>query len=229
MSLLELAGQQIAHWSVIRRAERRGHHAFWVCECRACGHRAIIASQTLRRETPRCAACVKAPVSPPPRSTTEGAPRYSFRKPRNTNTSAGKLHRADVNDVRRWATRDGYGMSVAAQARYLQATRFPLLHTMTLEDILQNRSFYDPAYDRETPHPDWGAVPTALLLLLVLRRMYTLVDSPAVEVGRDDQLLAAQREQRVLDGALVEAGRLGQRAGGADLGLPQGVQDAASA
>lgn len=139
----------------------------------------------------------------PPRSSTHGAPKYSFGKTQNGRVRGGKIHRADVREMRRWAVREGFGMSAAAQARALQL-RYPGLSTRTIEQILGNASWYDPTYDREQPHPEWAEIPTALALLLILRQMYTPVRS-SLEVDVLQEPGLPQGAEAVLDGPAVEA------------------------
>ena len=103
------------------------------------------------------------------------APAYSFGSRRQFGQRrAAKIHVLDVGEIRRWAQRDGFGLSLPVQCAAMQV-RYPGLSRRAIEDILTNRSWRDPAYDRETPDAEWGQLPTALVLLMMLRRMDTLV------------------------------------------------------
>lgn len=144
----------------------------------------------------------------------------TIRKPR-----ASKLCAQDVTDIRRWASREGYGLSLVEQARALHAKWYPTLSVYTLTDILANRSWHDPAYDRLTPHPDFGVVSPALVLLLLFRRVMSAqvnASKSPLEVHVDDDVRLAQGADRVLDGAPIEPGLLGQALDGADIRPTQG-------
>jgi hypothetical protein len=86
---------------------------------------------------------------------------------RNAHRNAGKLHREHVREIRRWAQREGWGLSVPEQARQLQRW-YPGVTQRALENVLINESWYDPTYDRERPDPVWWAVTPVLCLLLIL-------------------------------------------------------------
>lgn len=147
------------------------------------------------------------------------APRYSFGKPANGRRNAAKIHIDEVREIRRWAVREGWGMTVEAQAR-VQQLRYPLLSRRALENILDNSTWYDPTYDRHTPDPEWLQLPTAWVLILLIRQMYTLVQSSLHIEDREEPRLS-QRGDAVLDGAAIEAGGIGQHLRGGDLGLLQ--------
>lgn len=113
---------------------------------------------------------------PKPLSSTHGAPKYSFQKPQNGRVRTSKIHGDDVREFRRWVVREGYGLTVSEQAREMMR-RYPGLGYSTATEIIGNRTWIDPSYDREQPHAEWGEIPTALLLLLMLRQMYSPVHS----------------------------------------------------
>lgn len=162
-----------------------------------------------------------------PLSQTAGrAPAYSFGKPRGGRRS-GKIHKADVQEIRRWAVREGFGMSCAAQARAMQR-RYPGLAFRTLEQILSNTSWHDPTYDRQTPHVEWLTLHPALLLLLLIRQMHAPVNSP-LEVNIVEEPGLAQRTEGVLDGAAIEPAGLGEGLRGAHVLRAQDAEHAACA
>ena len=61
VQLVDLAGQTIEHWYVIRYAEKdecRGQlRAHWVVECIRCRTRRVIRSDSLRHKPPACSVC----------------------------------------------------------------------------------------------------------------------------------------------------------------------------
>lgn len=144
----------------------------------------------------------KAPRSNAPRSSSEGAPRYSFARGLNGRRRFSKIHIDDVREIRKWAVREGWGMTIVDQAR-VQQLRYPGLSLGALHNILSNATWHDPAYDRDTPHEEWATLPVALVLILLIRQMYTLVSSPGnVEVL--EQPGPSQGGDAVLDGAPVQ-------------------------
>ena len=102
------------------------------------------------------------------------APAYSFGKVRSRRVQSSKIHAADVKEIRRWVVNEGFGMPARAQARAMRR-RYPGLSESALFDIVRNTSWYDPNYDRETPGPEWNQVHPVLLLLLMIRQMYSSV------------------------------------------------------
>lgn len=145
------------------------------------------------------------------------APLYSLARRRTGPGSnrTGKLHIEHVRDIRRWARREGFGVSRAEQARRVQQW-YPGISTHALEQVLSNESWRDPAYTPGLPDPEWHLTPVALLVLLMVRQMYAPVGSSLkVEVFKDAGL--AQGAEAVLDGAAVEADGLRQGLRGADL------------
>jgi hypothetical protein len=151
------------------------------------------------------------------------APRYSFGKPQNGKPRRGNQHRTDIDEIRLWARRFGYGLPLKDQVVLLQAGRYSGMSCSALEQILMNQTWFDPKFDRMEPDAVYFDLPLALLLLHVIAQVNALVSlSPASVagipgVGGLDQLGGAERGEGVLDGAAIEAGVRRERLGGADL------------
>lgn len=99
--------------------------------------------------------------------TVAAAPAYSFDR-RKTGPARkarpGKLHWDMVKDIRRWAGRQGVGLTVNEQARVLQLD-YPLT-TGSLREILLNLSYHDPNYTPgQFDEKFWGQQSLATLLL----------------------------------------------------------------
>jgi hypothetical protein len=154
------------------------------------------------------------------------APRYSMRRPRRLRYNK-KLHIEDVKCIRRWAGREGYGLSIAEQARR-QHVRYPGLSLHALGEILSNKSWYDANYDRDRPDSEWAELPVAAILLQMMQQMNASVSSPIKVDGLQETGLP-QRGERVLHGAAVEAGVIGQGLGGAGVLAPQRGEHATGA
>jgi len=60
-----------------------------------------------------------------------------------------KVTAIEIAAIRQWARSEGFGLSPWAQAGEL-TTKYPLRRE-ALVDILTNRSFYDPQYQRDVP------------------------------------------------------------------------------
>ncbi len=117
-----------------------------------------------------------------------------------------KLHRLDVVEMRRWARREGYGLSLVDQARVLRERYGPTMSLRAFEDVLSNRAWFDPAFDREQPDPEWAELPVPVALLILMRQ-----SARVVEVFEQSGL--PQRPEGVLDGAPVQAGEICEAAG----------------
>lgn len=157
------------------------------------------------------------------------APRYSFGKPTNGKRRHAKIHVLDVKEIRKWAGREGWGLTLTEQARQ-QQVRYPGLSLRALEGILANETWFDPEYDRLRPHPEWTEIPAALVLLILIRRMSASMGSSArLEVDRVEQAGLAKHREGVLDGAAAQPGVFGQRLGRPDVLVSQGDEYAASA
>jgi hypothetical protein len=154
------------------------------------------------------------------------APRYSMRRPRRQRYN-NKIHLEDVRAMRRWAGREGYGLTITEQARR-QHVRYPGLSLHTLGEILSNKSWYDPSYDRERPDPEWAELPVAAILLQMMHQMNASVHtSLTLEVAGLKQTGLSERREGVLDGAAVEAGVVGEGLGGAGVLAPESSEHAA--
>jgi hypothetical protein len=63
-----------------------------------------------------------------------------------------KLHRAEVDAIRRWARGAGFGLSVGDQVRVLRTDpSYAALAPETLRALLLNHSWPDLTYDRTSP------------------------------------------------------------------------------
>lgn len=80
-----------------------------------------------------------------------------------------RLSRAQVNQARAWAIGEGWGLSRRDQARVLA----PVLGVSlpTIKDVLDNQSWFDPAYHPDVPNPNvWANLPLSAVLLRLLAR-----------------------------------------------------------
>lgn len=97
-----------------------------------------------------------------------GCPRYSLSR-RKTGATHGPKHSrlswALVREIRQWAARDGYGLSRVAQMAKLRES-YPV-HPATLRDVLENRTWHDPAY--QPGEPDLAYFKGRPLTQIVLR------------------------------------------------------------
>lgn len=60
--LKDLTGQRFGRLTVIERAENKGHHTAWLCEC-DCGTRIITRAQTLQRGRAKSCGCLRRDTS----------------------------------------------------------------------------------------------------------------------------------------------------------------------
>ena len=107
------------------------------------------------------------------------APRYLLGKTRDQmRPRRCKITRFDVEYVRRWVRKEGFGMNMDQQVRALQQ-EYPHLGYTTLYEVITNRSWYDATYDRTVALPDAPAVP-AMGLLASLFCLIRLLLAPEV-------------------------------------------------
>ena len=86
---------------------------------------------------------------------------FLLRRPRHS--TGLKLTRFDVEDMRRWARTEGFGLPVPTQVKWLRAT-WPHVSYTTIREILTNATWCDPTYDRDTQLPGAPVVPQFGLL-----------------------------------------------------------------
>lgn len=82
-----------------------------------------------------------------------------------------KLTQRQVDEVRAWAGRAGYGLRTVAQARRLQAA-LPHVSVWTLVDVLRNASWHDSTYVPRAPDVAyWRALPLVGHVVRAVARM----------------------------------------------------------
>lgn len=77
------------------------------------------------------------------------APRYSLDRRKYVGRNR-RLVNTEVLEIRRWATREGFGLPLGVQVD-LVGEWYPTVGRSTLRDVLMNHSWYDRTYDHDTP------------------------------------------------------------------------------
>ena len=111
----------------------------------------------------------QSPVHPPPPQRRSNLPAYLLDRRKTGIAKNGRLSWALVREIRRWASRDGYGLSQTAQVARLQAS-YPI-SVDALRDVLVNGAWYDPMYHPGEPDRDYfNGLPLSQLVLWEMRR-----------------------------------------------------------
>lgn len=101
------------------------------------------------------------------------APAYSFDRRKTGGKRAERRARLSwtlVREIRQWSRREGYGLALKDQVTALQ-TSYPISRR-ALEQILENTTWFDPAYERGSMDNDyWRGSNVAHVVLSVLRRV----------------------------------------------------------
>jgi hypothetical protein len=82
---------------------------------------------------------------------------------------AAKLTIEEVRAMRRWAAREGFGLTLPQQCNELHSL-YPHLKLGSFPEILKNATWFDPSYTPGEPDRDWwGQHAERSLPLMVLR------------------------------------------------------------